>query len=234
VARLAPLIDRDHSGSGWHRRPNTRENLAAAFVAPVVQDPLEHVDVRARFEDPEQVSRTPLHSLLETPRGEKRFCLPEHVRRVDQDAAGPRAAGQDLGQQSSHSTGDVAYNPSARPPICAGNGRRVDGGQLTHGLGEPGALVVMFSEVLPDRVAERPAMTRRLRSVAQQLLELRVRARGGGCRYISSPRGDRVGVVATQWPAETRQLDAAVAVVAHQPRSRRSVEDSWRHRRVEA
>jgi len=203
-------------------------------VAPVVQDPLEHVDVGTSIEGTEQVARASLHPAAHPARTQEKIGLLEHLGGVDEDSPGPPTALEDRGQQGAVAAGHVADHPAARPRVGAREGRDVDRGELAHGLTEASAFCAVLAEVAPDRVTERPPVPRGIGPLAQQLPELAVGPRVGRGRLVGHPRGDRMGMIAVQRPAQARQAGPAVGVKADEAGTRCVAEHPDRHLGVES
>lgn len=72
-------------------------------------------------------------------------------------------------------------------------------------------------------------MTRRLRSLAQLSLDLRMCGRVRRCRLVGDPGCDRARMVAPQWRTESREARPALAVQVNQARGRRSPKHTQRH-----
>src|SRR5664280_1251035 len=126
----------------------------------------DSIDVGARVDFAEEVPGSPLDPIGNATRAQEVLGLGEHLGSVEQNASRTLAALEDRCEERPDSPCDIADDAFTRPWVRMGQSCELYSGQLPHGVAEAGPLVGVLAKVVPDRVAERSPVTRRLRSLA--------------------------------------------------------------------
>src|SRR5258708_8241576 len=98
AARLQVLIYDDHPRPNGHCRAHAAKDLTTSTIAPIVEDPLEHIHVGVRVDLPEEISGAPHHPITHPARAQEALSIVQHLLSVYQDASCAGAALEDRRQ----------------------------------------------------------------------------------------------------------------------------------------
>lgn len=137
ISRRDQPFEDQHSGTRLGGGLDRAENAPAVFVAPVVQDPAEYVDVRRRH-GCEAVACDELHAVAEPGRGFRGACGLDRRGQVQDDAAPRRIVvpAERVGQRLAVGSADVGDRPPGREPVAGEHAGARGGAQRRHGLAE--------------------------------------------------------------------------------------------------
>ena len=117
TASFVVPIDRDDFRPGRHGGANPLEDVAASVVAPVVQDPLHRVDVRAGVQLTEQVAGATLDPVGQPAFAQEPVGLLYDVGRIEKDAASVGPVFKDGRKHVPDPTCHIADDTTPRPRI---------------------------------------------------------------------------------------------------------------------